>query len=112
MVQTLSELILADFKGNDIYIYMYTNVCSCFLSYSDSYFPSLVTQWNNLEQPLYICQKTTIKSEHANKPPTYYFTGCRPLNIYWHTRLPHRRNISTADLCPVQFINDACAECL
>lgn len=71
--------------------------------------------WNNLEPtvrniPTISRFKKAIKSNNFIKPPPYYLTGNRYLNIL-HTRLRHRCSILNADLFQVNFINDPGCVC-
>ena len=85
-------------------------------SYSISFFPSSVNQWNSLdvnvrESPTISAFKRLIKSRvDPWKPPSYYFIGDRFFNII-HTRIRHRSSSLNGDLHRVNFTNDPGCAC-
>ena len=93
----------------------YRNPLTRLQLYSNSFFPSTVRLWNNLEPtirdlPTIGRFKKAIKSHPYDKPPPYYFSGNRKLNIL-HTKLRHRCSTLNADLHRVHLVDNPCCVC-
>ena len=83
-------------------------------SHLRSFFPSTIRLWNNLDidlrnVPTIDSFKRKLKT-NIEKPPSYYNTGQRKLNII-HTRLRHRSSTLKADLFRVDLESDQQCSC-
>lgn len=81
---------------------------------TNSFIPSTVAAWNNLDvtitnSPTLTSFKTKIK-EIVFKAPEYYTEGSRKLSIL-HTRIRHQCSSLNADLARVHITNDPKCRC-
>ncbi len=83
-------------------------------TYSKSFFPSTIRDWNSLDANIRSTQsshafKNTLKFDFL-PVPSYYFIGNRNENII-HTKMRHRCSSLNADLFRANLINDSSCAC-